>query len=215
MNLALVFLYDKIEKLRYNSVSLESPVPDIISFDYKTILDAPLSNTDPKTLKELKFVAKSTFNRSDAEIEKIHNIDRDLDSPFIYLLSRYGLEYPQEYIGRFYNIVEPVLMNIKHYWNRPRPVQLSKLFNISIDPIATNTVHTPSYPSGHTMYSKLVANILKHHYPQIENKILDNIVYDTARARVMMGVHFPSDNQASILLANYVFKNLISKMGDG
>ena len=215
MNLALVFLYDKIEKLRYNSVSLESPVPDIISFDYKTILDAPLSNTDPKTLKELKFVAKSTFNRSDAEIEKIHNIDRDLDSPFIYLLSRYGLEYPQEYIDRFYNIVEPVLMNIKHYWNRPRPVQLAKLFNISIDPIATNTVHTPSYPSGHTMYSKLVANILKHHYPQIENKILDNIVYDTARARVMMGVHFPSDNQASMLLANYVFKNLISKMGDG
>ena len=215
MNLALVFLYDKIEKLRYNSVSLESPVPDIISFDYKTILDAPLSNTDPKTLKELKFVAESTFNRSDAEIEKIHNIDRDLDSPFIYLLSRYGLEYPQEYIDRFYNIVEPVLMNIKHYWNRPRPVQLAKLFNISIDPIATNTVHTPSYPSGHTMYSKLVANILKHHYPQIENKILDNIVYDTARARVMMGVHFPSDNQASMLLANYVFKNLISKMGDG
>ena len=215
MNLALIFLYDKIEKLRYNSVSLESPVPDIISFDYKTILDAPLSNTDPKTLKELKFVAESTFNRSDAEIEKIHNIDRDLDSPFIYLLSRYGLEYPQEYIDRFYNIVEPVLMNIKHYWNRPRPVQLAKLFNISIDPIATNTVHTPSYPSGHTMYSKLVANILKHHYPQIENKILDNIVYDTARARVMMGVHFPSDNQASMLLANYVFKNLISKMGDG
>ena len=215
MNLALIFLYDKIEKLRYNSVSLESPVPDIISFDYKTILDAPPSNTDPKTLKELKFVAESTFNRSDAEIEKIHNIDRDLDSPFIYLLSRYGLEYPQEYIDRFYNIVEPVLMNIKHYWNRPRPVQLAKLLNISIDPIATNTVHTPSYPSGHTMYSKLVANILKHHYPQIENKILDNIVYDTARARVMMGVHFPSDNQASMLLANYVFKNLISKMGDG
>jgi len=44
---------------------------------------------------------------------------------------------------------------------------------------------------------------------------LENKVYDTARARVMMGVHFPSDNQASILLANYVFKNLISKMGDG
>ena len=68
MNLSLVFLYDKIEKLRYNSVSLEFPVPDIISFDYKTILDPPPSNTDPKTLKELNFVAESTFNRSDADI---------------------------------------------------------------------------------------------------------------------------------------------------
>ena len=214
MNLSLVFLYNKIEQLRYNSVSLEFPVPDIISFDYKTIIDPPPSNTDPKTLKELTFVAESTFNRSEAEIERIYSIDRDLDAPFIKLLSKYKLEYPQEYIDTFYNVVEPVLMNIKHYWNRPRPVQLAKLFNIQIDPIVTTTVHTPSYPSGHTMYSRLVANILKHHYPQIENKILDNIVYDTARARVMMGVHFPSDNQASIFLSNYLFKNLVSKMED-
>ena len=214
MNLSLVFLYNKIEQLRYNSVSLEFPIPDIVSFDYKTILDAPPSNTDPKTLKELTFVAESTFNRSEAEIEQIYSIDRDLDAPFIKLLSKYKLEYPQEYIDTFYNVVQPVLMNIKHYWNRPRPVQLAKLFNIKIDPIVTTTVHTPSYPSGHTMYSRLVANILKHHYPQIENKILYNIVYDTARARVMMGVHFPSDNQASIFLSNYLFKNLVSKMED-
>ena len=212
MNLSLVFLYDKIEKLRYNSVSLEFPVPDIISFDYKTILDPPPSNTDPKTLKELNFVAESTFNRSDAELEQIYNIDRDLDGPFIKLLSKYKLEYPQEFINTFYDVVKPVLKNIKHYRNRPRPVQLAKLYNIKIDPIVTNTIHTPSYPSGHTMYARLVANILKHHYPQIENKVLDSIVYDTARARVMMGVHFPSDNQASILLANYLFKNMISKI---
>ena len=109
-------------------------------------------------------------------------------------------------------MVKPVLKNIKHYRNRPRPVQLAKLYNIKIDPIVTKTIHTPSYPSGHTMYARLVANILKHHYPQIENKVLDSIVYDTARARVMMGVHFPSDNQASILLSNYLFKNMISKI---
>ena len=212
MNLALVFSYDKIEKLTYTDIRLEFPISKTISFDYKTILDAPPSNTDPKTLKELKFVAESTFNRSDAEIEQIYKIDSDLETPFVDLLSRYKLEYPQEYIDRFYNLVEPLLMNIKHYWNRPRPAQLAKLLNIPIDPIVTGTVHTPSYPSGHTMYSRLVANILKHHYPQIENKILDNIVYDTARSRVMMGVHFPSDNQASILFTNYVFKKLISKI---
>ena len=172
MNLALVFSYDKIEKLTYTDIRLEFPISKIISFDYKTILDAPSANTDPKTLKELTFVAESTFNRSETEIEQIYNIDRDLDAPFVKLLSRYNLEYPQKYIDTFYNVVEPVLMNIKHYWNRPRPVQLAKLFNIKIDPIVTSTVHTPSYPSGHTMYSRLVANILKHHYPQIENKIL-------------------------------------------
>ena len=214
MNLSLLLLYDKIEKLTYNEAWTEVPMPKIISFDYKNILNAPPSNTDSKTLKELKVVADATFNRSDAEVEKMYDIDKDLDGPFINLLSKYNLEYPQEYINVFYDVVQPVLMNVKSYWNRPRPFQLAKLLNIPISPIITNTVHTPSYPSGHTMYSKLVANILKHTYPQIENRILDSIVYDTAKARVIQGAHFPSDNEASILLSNYLFKNLISKMGD-
>ena len=212
MNIALIFSYNEIEKLTYSDIRLERIQSNIISFDYKTILDAPLSNTDPKTLKELNFVAESTFSRTEADIEQLHKIDRDLDTPFINLLSTYNIEYPQEYINKFYYIVEPILMNIKTYWNRPRPAQLAKLLNIPIDPIVTSTVHTPSYPGGHTTYSRLVANILKHHYPQIEQKKLDNLVYDTARARVMMGVHFPSDNQAGILFADYVFKNLRSKI---
>jgi hypothetical protein len=211
MNLALVFSYDKIEKLTYTDIRLEFPISKIISFDYKTILNAPLSNTDSKTLKELKIVADATFNRSDAEVEKVYDIDQDLDAPFINLLSKYNLEYPHEYINMFYDVVQPVLMNIKGYWNRPRPFQLAKLLNIPINPIITTNVHTPSYPSGHTMYSRLVANILKQTYPKIENRILDSIVYDTAKARVIQGAHFPSDNEASILFSNYLFKNLIFK----
>ena len=214
MNLSLLLLYDKIEKLTYNDACVEVPMPDIISFDYKTILNPPLSNTDSKTLKELEIVADATFKRSDVEVEKMYIIDQDLDAAFVDLLSKYNLEYPQEYINVFYDIVKPVLMNIKSYWNRPRPFQLAKLLNIPINPIITSTVHTPSYPSGHTMYSRLVANILKHTYPKIENRILDRIVYDTARARVIQGAHYPSDNEASILFANYVFKNLILKIED-
>ena len=214
MNLSLLLLYDKIEKLTYNDACVEVPMPDIISFDYKTILNPPLSNTDSKTLKELEIVADATFKRSDVEVEKMYIIDQDLDAAFVDLLSKYNLEYPQEYINVFYDIVKPVLMNIKSYWNRPRPFQLAKLLNIPINPIITSTVHTPSYPSGHTMYSRLVANILKHTYPKIENRILDRIVYDTARARVIQGAHYPSDSEASILCANYVFKNLILKIGD-
>ena len=105
MNLSLLLSYDKIEKLTYNDAWVEIPMPDIISFDYKTILNGPLSNTDSKTLKELKLVADATFNRSDAEVEKMYSIDQDLDGPFINLLSKYNLEYPQEYINVFYDIL--------------------------------------------------------------------------------------------------------------
>ena len=52
MNLSLLLLYNKIEKLTYNDAWVEIPMPDIISFDYKTILNGPLSNNDSKTLKD-------------------------------------------------------------------------------------------------------------------------------------------------------------------
>ena len=102
-------------------------------------------------------------------------------------------------------------MNTKNYWNRPRPSQLSKLYGIEIEEIVTGTIDTASYPSGHTVYSKLVANILKKIYPQFA-KNFDNIVDATAEARFKQGVHYPSDNKASIEFANYVYEKLSNKI---
>jgi membrane-associated phospholipid phosphatase len=99
-------------------------------------------------------------------------------------------------------------MNTKGFWNRPRPIQLAKLLNIKLDAIITDTVHSASYPSGHTVYSSLVANIIRDLYPQVNTSQLDKVVTDTAKARMMQGVHYPSDNQASIIFSKFVFNKL-------
>ena len=78
--------------------------------------------------------------------------------------------------------------------------------------IVTQTHDTPAYPSGHTVYSKLVANILHDMFPQISFVELDSIVKKTGFARVVQGVHFPSDNEASIIFTNYLFKALNPKL---
>lgn len=78
--------------------------------------------------------------------------------------------------------------------------------------MVTDTHHTASYPSGHTVYSNLVALILKNAYPQIDNKELDNIVLETARARVIQGVHYPTDNKASLIFSKYIFDQLNPKL---
>jgi len=202
----------KIDSITYETVYLERPMSNLIDFDWKNILSAPPKNSSQTTIKELKLVSESTKKRSKKDIELIHNVDQDLDSPFLILLDKYKLSYPKNYISLFYDIVYPVLINTKNYWNRARPKQLAEFYNIDINVILTDTHHTAAYPSGHTVYSKLVANIIKNIYPQVPQKELDNIVSETAKARIMQGVHYPSDNEASIVFVNFLFDKLNSEL---
>jgi hypothetical protein len=212
MNLSLILKYKKIESLTYDSVFLEKPIPDIIDFDYRTILNPPPKNTDDQTLKELEIISRETLKRSNKDVDSVLEIDRDMDQFFEKFLYKYNLEYPREYIDNFYNLIEPILMNTKGFWNRPRPLQLAKLYGINIEAIITETIHSASYPSGHTVYSSLVANIIKDFYPQIDQFKLDKIVNNIARARIIQGVHYPSDNKASMLFTKFIFDKLNLKL---
>lgn len=203
---------NKIDSLGYDTIYLEKPISNLVDFDWKKILDPPPKNSSETTLKELALISKSTKDRSEKDIELIHNIDQNLDEPFILLLQQYGLKYPQSYIDLFNDIIYPILLNTKRLWNRPRPQQLAKIYNIDMFTILTDTTHTASYPSGHTVYSNLVALILKDTYPQIATKKLDNIVLETARARILQGVHYPTDNKASIIFSQYIFNKLNPKL---
>jgi hypothetical protein len=212
MNPFLILHKDKIDSIGYDTVYLEKPMSNLIDFDWKKILKSPALNSSKETLKELSIVSTATKNRTSKDIELVHNVDVDMDTPYILLLKRYNLSYPQNYINLFYDIVRPIVLNIKNYWNRARPKQLAELYNIDIDVILTDTHHTAAYPSGHTVYSSLVAHILKDIYPQINRKELDHIVNETAKARVLQGVHYPSDNQASLVFSKFVFDNLHPKL---
>lgn len=207
MNLNLIFKNKKIKELTYDSVVVEKPMSNLVNFNYKTILSPPPENTSKITQKELDIIAYATKNRDKKDLKFVYQMDTDMDSFFISLLNKYGLIYPQQYINDFYALVEPILMNTKSFWNRPRPSQLAKLYGIDIDVIETDTIHTPSYPSGHTVYTKLVSNILSDMYPKLSNKFV-NIAKNTGIARVQQGVHYPSDNIASFIFSDYVFKKL-------
>lgn len=212
MNLNNILLKDKIESLGFDTSIVEKPMSYLIDFDWKGILSEPPKNTSDTAYNELLLVSRETRNRSKSDIDNLLTLDLDLDSPFISLLKSYNIKYPGRYIDLFYEIVHPVLMNVKSYWNRPRPKQLARFYNIDISLIVTDTIHTASYPSGHTVYSSIVALIIKDLYPKVSNKAVDKIVLDTAKARVLQGVHYPSDNKASLIFSKYIFDKLSPKL---
>lgn len=209
MNLLYYLHKDQLDSLGYDTIYLEKPVPDILkNIDWKNILEIPPSNLNKTTLKEIQLLSRLTINRNAQEEKLVYNIDKDIDTPFELLCKSYDIIYPKSNIKEFYHLIKPILHNVKGYYNRPRPNQLAPYFGYKIDVIITDTHHTASYPSGHTVYAKLVSLILKNKYDQIDQAKLDNIVNIVTKARILQGVHYPSDCAASLVFSTTLFNKL-------
>jgi hypothetical protein len=213
MNLLLHLHKDKLDSLGYDTVYLEKPISNIWeNINWKKILLPPPKNNSDITRKEISYISKLTTTRSDQDISLIYMVDINMDQMFSNLLKSYRLNYPYADINNIYSLIRPILLNIKNYWNRPRPNQLAPYFNLKIDVLVTDTHQTAAYPSGHVAYGKLVSMFLKDMYPQIDTLKLDEIVNKISYARVIQGVHYPSDNAASLIFTKYLYTILRKKI---
>lgn len=180
---------------------------DLLDIDWRNIIPKPPLNSSEETEKELKFISKKTLNRSSSDIELVYKVDKNPLNLFYELLDANGLILPKNKFHNYYNIVEQYIYALKIYFNRARPFQLAKIYNINIDVLRTETHHTPAYPSGHTMYAALAAHILSDLYPEFENKFFQ-LADLCGMARIIQGVHFPSDNRASFLATQILYEHI-------
>jgi hypothetical protein len=201
----------KFDELFYYDHVTEYPIANIADFDWKTILSSPEPNSSKKTYNELIEVYNKSQQRSKQQVDIIKKIDFNPNFYLLELLERLNLKFPVDVFQEMYHISYPILVNVKNLFNRARPYQLAKLYDMDIDLIVTSTHHTPSYPSGHTFYTRLGCNIVQNDYPNLKNE-LNKIVNITAECRILQGVHYRSDNTASIVLADYLYNYLKQKL---
>lgn len=182
--------------------------PELGGINPLSIAPMPFKNSSPQTKKELEFVAKSANNRSIEDIKLVYLVDDEPLKLFEDKLKKYNLEFPYHKFQTIYNnVVTALVDHTKFYYNRARPFQLAPYYQIQIDRLITATHHTPSYPSGHTLYGALAGEILIEKYPE-KSDVWKNIVSKIALARVLQGVHYPSDNDASIKIMNKIYPKL-------
>lgn len=170
---------------------------NIVKIDWLKIIDAPPKNSSVKTTRELSAISKATVNRTSKEVDLVIKVDKDPNTLFIDFLEKKNLKFPKSKFLTFYDLLEPYIYGLKYHFNRARPEQLAPYHNINLKVMYTDTHHTPSYPSGHTMYAELAARILSDQYPQYKTEFIE-ISKFCGLARVLQGVHFPSDNDASV-----------------
>jgi hypothetical protein len=182
------------------------------NFDWKKVLDNPPLNDSFDTLADLNYLSRITDSRTKNESNLVLLVDEDPKILFINLLENYGLKFPEEKFDQYYDILEPYIVESKNYFNRARPKQIGDLLGKKINVLETKTHHTPSYPSGHTCYAKLCELLCSQEYPKLKQHFLD-IVNTVAYCRELQGVHYRSDNKASIIFTTFIYQELQKIIG--
>lgn len=205
------FVSEQIKDMKYTDSPKTWDVSDKITIAWDDILPDPPSNDSDTTKKELIYLSELTRNRSNSQVELIKLVDEEPNDLYHKTLKRLNLEFPQEIFDKSWNILKNVIKNLKHKHNRPRPYQLSDKYGISINLLDSKTAQTPAYPSGHTAYAALGAYILAAKYPAHSEHFFDK-VSTAGMARMLMGVHYPSDNEASMIITGAVWEDIRYKL---
>lgn len=186
-----------------NKVTYDDDI-SILPVKLEYIIGPPPKNSSTTTQKELEIISRLTKNRSKSEIELIYTVDEDPLALFYGFMDKKNIAFPKQLFDEYYNILEQYVYALKYYFNRARPIQVAPYYNIDIDVLETDTHHTPSYPSGHTMYSELAAWIASSQYPE-HSKAFFRLSEYCGFARILQGVHYQSDNEASQLAVRMLF----------
>jgi hypothetical protein len=145
---------------------------------------------------------------SDENLEKRYKIyDKDFENYFINVLSNVGIDRKEvtDIIRQIHDEIVPLIVRLKYHYQRVRPYQLSHILTMRLYPFQSDTANTPSYPSGHSIQSKVYADVLGNKYPKY-NKQLQTLAEDIANSRLAMGLHYPSD----ILFGEYVSELIVN-----
>lgn len=102
--------------------------------------------------------------------------------------------------------VLPLITKLKYYYNRPRPYQLAYYFHFALFPDFSKFVSSPCYPSGHATLGAVICEVLgsRNQGAYAGMKELTGMI---AESRLYMGVHYMTDNNFALSVAQRVCEN--------
>jgi acid phosphatase (class A) len=200
-----------VKAIKYTDDKQVFKVSSQVTIDWENVLGDFPENNSNTTIKELQYLSGLTKSRTPRDVELIKQVDEEPNLLYIDVLKRLGLKFPVDEFNKAWDIIYPVIMNLKYYFNRPRPYQLADYYNIDISYIATDSINTPSYPSGHSAYAATSAYLLAAKYPEHSGEFFDKVGI-VSKCRMMQGVHYPSDTEASMVITGAIWENIRYKL---
>jgi len=165
----------------------------------------PPKNSSEETKRELLYLS-SLPQPSKFDLEQ----DRNFSNTFSKFLKSKGFDVTEKEIHDYSYRIKSMIGMLKNYYNRPRPGQLAKHHKIDIKASDSETAHTPSYPSGHTVQPYAIATALSYKYPNLSDDLF-KLSDEIAIGRMRMRLHFPSDYEYGKRLGLHIGQRLKMK----
>ena len=194
-----------IDSLKYDKVK-EKPTPLLKGEDWKNInVPEPPRNSSPEAKSELSTIKELGSNRTQKDINSIKEHDMVATYAIRDYLEENDLLYDTEDITKIVETGAGISRFYKNKFQRIRPWQLAEELEMEINHMdfPSESMQTPSYPSGHSLQSRLVAEYYIKKYPE-HRKGLIAAAEECGQGRVKAGWHFPSDHDVGVLIATEI-----------
>jgi Membrane-associated phospholipid phosphatase len=181
------------------------------------------ANSSGQTRAELDYLLKLQNTRTKQEIERAEYIANIGSWPNIsnptdpdYVENRQNLYYilniatGQQHDFKNYPATTALLLNciqdirvaefrLKQHFKRPRPYHLEP----ALKPLTR--INSPAFPSGHSLWAYTEAYIFGELFPEKRQDFI-KAAAEVRWSRELMGIHYPSDNEASRVIGWHLLK---------
>tara|TARA_Y100001963_G_C6777969_1_gene448318 strand:+ start:658 stop:1281 length:624 start_codon:yes stop_codon:yes gene_type:complete len=155
-------------------------------------------NDSKQTLEEIKYLSRIKPNEN-----LVLKYDEVAET-----FKPYGEELGiQDYIEDVLHESVKFIMKLKYHYNRPRPYQVAEFYDIDLNGTHTDSMKTPSYPSGHAIQGYLIAEILSSRNPS-NARMYQEVGEAIAHSRIIGKAHYPSDKKFGNIVAKTLYKGL-------
>lgn len=157
---------------------------------------------------DIKYLSHLTNNLTVDQLNVIKKYNEEPEKYFIKLCNNKKIQININKLNKLIKYIENISNSIKNKYQIPRPYQLAKKLNISINNLATPSTY--SYPSGKVLKSKL----LSHYFSYIDARYdyeFQQITKDIELACLYAGINTPFDVRGSLLLAQKMMGKKVLK----
>jgi len=130
--------------------------------------------------------------------------DEDIFNAFEVSLKRLNIPYDAEYLDYIYSMSEDIgalIVQLKSHYQRPRPYQLAFYTHQNLHPYNSVSAISPSYPSGHAVQALFILSVIAFHYEDKKDELM-KLAKQIADSRVILGLHYPSDNEFGLQIVS-------------
>ena len=157
----------------------------------------PPSNNSFDTDQEIKALKKIPLRKE--FVKKYDNIEKAFEQT---AKENNIKDYDKKIAAKLIKESAPVILELKKYHNRPRPYDLDK----NLKAVKMKSMNTPSYPSGHSAQSILIASSLKDKYGK--SSAFMQTAKNISDSRNIARAHYKSDSVNGIKLGKQLYKHI-------